>query len=129
MTKLLVMIYCKQLIKRLPVDDEFIFYSKNGYAIAFKNLLELRNENYWQNVNIQVFKCHKNGIVNGVAFYPKQSNAFTKVNPIHKYFSSYRKILNGEIKNEMPTKKNIKAFKKAIWWFPFQINLEKAFNE
>ena len=128
MIKLLIMMYCKFTTKKLPLCNEVTFFSKNDYAISFKNLLDLKNRN-WQNINVQIFKCHKNGIVNGVAFYPKQTNSFMQVNPVNKYFYCFRKILNGEIKNEIPSKKEIKAFKKAIWWFPFKVNLENIFDE
>ncbi len=127
-TKLLAMMYCKKIFSRFHTENELTFYSKNGYAVSFKGLKNLK-DGYWQEVNVQIFKCSENGIVSGVAFYPKQTNSFVQVNPIRKYYSCYRKILNGEVKNEVPSKKDIKAFKKALWWFPFQVNLGKAFNE
>lgn len=123
-TKLLVMTLCKIFNKKFFRDDA-TFYS-HGYIVSFKNTADLDN-NYWQNVNVQVYKIKDDGTIKGVAFFPKQSNAFSMVNPIFKYFSSYKKIFNGEILDELPFKSDIKAFNKAIWWFPFKAKLDGAF--
>ena len=125
--KTLIMIISKTLNRILPKEDSWTFNGKN-YTVSFKGLTGL-NVNYWGNVCVIVEKKLKDNNTNGVAYYPKQTNTWIKLNPIKKFYSCYRKVENGKIINTIPAKKDIKAFKKAVYYFPFIIKMEKYFND
>lgn len=125
--KILIMIISKMLNRILPQEDSWVFYGKN-YTLSFKGLTGI-NTNYWQNVCVIVEKNLKDGSTKGIAYYPKQTNTWIENNPIKKYYNCYRKVENGQIVNVVPSKKDIKSFKKAIYYFPFIIKMEKCFND
>ena len=125
--KTLIMIISKTLNRILPKEDSWTFYGKN-YTISFKGLTGI-NVNFWGNVCVIVEKILDDNSTKGVAYYPKQSNSWTKLNPIRKYYSCYRKVENGKVINVVPDKKDIKAFRKAVYYFPFIIKMEKYFND
>lgn len=125
--KILIMIISKMLNRILPQEDSWVFYGKN-YKLSFKGLAGIKT-NYWQNVCVIVEKNLKDGSTKGIAYYPKQTNTWIENNPIKKYYNCYRKVENGQIVNVVPSKKDIKSFKKAIYYFPFIIKMEKCFND
>ena len=124
--KTLIMIISKMLNRILPQEDSWTFYGKN-YTVSFKGLTGI-NTNYWQNVCVIVEKSLDNS-TKGVAYYPKQTNSWLQVNPIKKYYSCFRKVENGQIINVVPSNKDIKSFRKAVYYFPFIIRMEKHFND
>ena len=126
MTRMLTKAYCKRIAKRFGMEDVLTFYSADkGYAVSFQGLLGLYPCKDWQHVNVQVFKTKENGEVEGVAYYPKRTNSFMQLNPFGHYFDGFYKLKNGEIKSESASKKEIRMFKKAIWWFPFSVNVRE----
>ena len=125
--KTLIMIISKILNRILPKEDSWIFYGKN-YTLSFKGLTGI-NVNYWGNVCVILEKKLKDNNTKGLAYYPKQTNTWIKLNPIKKYYSCFRKVENGKIINSVPDKKDIKAFKKAVYYFPFIVKMEKYFND
>ena len=108
----IIKIYCRYFSR---LGHNHVFFCKD-YAIEFSNL----KDEDWQNKHVSLH--YENG--NGVAYYPKRSNSFTKVNLLKKYFSGYYKIEDGKILEEKASKKDIRNFKKVILWFPLTAKIK-----